>query len=141
MFRRKGNIDKAIADYTEAIRLDPNYSAAYTNRGQAHEAAGHLPQARADYAAAVALPSLMTYDNSKWAFDTAKARLVVLGTPTQTTQTTAVAPAPKPNFKTNPNLNASLELQACPRPGNVAARRACCRQQQLQRQAARQSGQ
>ena len=29
----KGDHDQAIADYTEAIRLDPNYGLAYYNRG------------------------------------------------------------------------------------------------------------
>ena len=33
----KGDYDKAIADYTEAIRLDPNYALAYFNRGVAYE--------------------------------------------------------------------------------------------------------
>ena len=31
----KGNVDKAIADYNEAIRLDPRISEAYTCRGNA----------------------------------------------------------------------------------------------------------
>src|SRR5262245_3020340 len=31
-WRRKGNYDRAIADYTEAIRLDPKYVLAYNNR-------------------------------------------------------------------------------------------------------------
>jgi tetratricopeptide (TPR) repeat protein len=31
--RAKGNLDRAIADYDEAIRLDPKYALAYYNRG------------------------------------------------------------------------------------------------------------
>ena len=32
-YRNKGDYDKAIADYTEAIRLDPKYAVAYYSRG------------------------------------------------------------------------------------------------------------
>ena len=32
----KGDYDRAIADYTEAIRLDPKYAIAYGNRGKAY---------------------------------------------------------------------------------------------------------
>jgi tetratricopeptide (TPR) repeat protein len=33
-YYRKRDYDRAIADYTKAIELDPNYANAYTNRGK-----------------------------------------------------------------------------------------------------------
>jgi Flp pilus assembly protein TadD len=36
----KGYFDHAIADYTEAIRLDPKNAVAYNNRGLAYRAKG-----------------------------------------------------------------------------------------------------
>ena len=35
----KRNYDKAVEDYTEAIRLNPNYVDVYENRGSAYTAA------------------------------------------------------------------------------------------------------
>ena len=35
-YREKGETDRAIADYTEAIRLDPKHAEAHVNRGQAY---------------------------------------------------------------------------------------------------------
>ena len=32
----KGDNDRAIADYTEVIRLNPNYAMAFNNRGAAY---------------------------------------------------------------------------------------------------------
>ena len=40
----KGDHDKAIADYTEAIRLDPKIAKAYCNRGWAYREQGRLRQ-------------------------------------------------------------------------------------------------
>src|SRR5262245_10529468 len=34
-WRAKGNLDRAIADYTEAIRIDPTFAGAYYARGNA----------------------------------------------------------------------------------------------------------
>jgi len=44
-----GNYDSAIADYTEAIRLDPKYADAYGNRGNAYREKHELDRALADY--------------------------------------------------------------------------------------------
>ena len=38
----KGELDKAIEDYNKAIRLDPDYSSAYNNRGTAWLRLGEL---------------------------------------------------------------------------------------------------
>jgi len=37
---RKGQLDRAIADHTHAIKLDPNLSEAFYNRGNAHRDKG-----------------------------------------------------------------------------------------------------
>lgn len=54
-FARRGEDDRAIADYNEAIRLNPDYSLAYYNRGLALENKGQLKQALADFKAAAEL--------------------------------------------------------------------------------------
>lgn len=35
-YRKKGNYDRAIQDYNEAIRLNPNYVDAFNDRGNAY---------------------------------------------------------------------------------------------------------
>jgi Flp pilus assembly protein TadD len=51
----KGDQDKAIADYNEAIRLKPENARAYFNRGIAYQAKGDLDKAEQDFAKAKAL--------------------------------------------------------------------------------------
>jgi len=65
----KGDLDRAIGDWTEAIRLKPGYAEAYNNRGLAHyyyfeldrmmglanRAKGELDRAIEDYSRAIAL--------------------------------------------------------------------------------------
>ena len=48
----QGECDKAIADYTEAIRLDPNSTDAYFNRGIAYQKKGDKAKAEEDSAQA-----------------------------------------------------------------------------------------
>ncbi|MDR2701591.1 MAG: tetratricopeptide repeat protein, partial [Spirochaetaceae bacterium] len=50
-----GNLDFAIADWTEAIKLKPDYVSAWYNRGLAYHYKGELDRAIADYTQAIAL--------------------------------------------------------------------------------------
>lgn len=51
-----GQYEKAIADYTQAIELDPTYAVTYYNRGLAYYKAGHSDEkAIADYTKAIEL--------------------------------------------------------------------------------------
>ena len=45
-----GQYDRAIADYTEAIRINPNDATAYNNRGVAYEKKGDKTKAEKDFA-------------------------------------------------------------------------------------------
>ena len=51
------NIDRAIADYSEAIRLDPTFARAFNNRGAAYAAKQDYDRAIADYNQAIRLES------------------------------------------------------------------------------------
>ena len=51
----KGENDRAIADHTEAIRLDPIYANAYDNRGLAYWSKDENDRAIADYTEAIRL--------------------------------------------------------------------------------------
>ncbi len=73
---RKGNADKAIADYTQAISLDPNDSLAAANRGNAWLDKGYADKAIADYDQAILLEPRDGYNyNGRGAAWLAKGRL------------------------------------------------------------------
>ena len=55
LYGDKGDYDRAIADYDEAIRLDPRYAVAYYNRGVAYCDKGDYDRAIADYNEAIRL--------------------------------------------------------------------------------------
>jgi tetratricopeptide (TPR) repeat protein len=50
---KKGDHDKAIADYTRAIEIDPKYAKAYNNRGFSWYNKGDYDKAIADYTKAI----------------------------------------------------------------------------------------
>jgi tetratricopeptide (TPR) repeat protein len=61
-YYRKNDYDRAIADYTEAIRIDPKYAIAYDNRGNVFHRKGDYDRAIRDYDEAIRLaPLAATY--------------------------------------------------------------------------------
>jgi tetratricopeptide (TPR) repeat protein len=54
-YRAEGDLDRAIADYNEAIRLDRKYALAYNARSDAYRAKGDLDRAITDYNEAIRL--------------------------------------------------------------------------------------
>jgi len=49
----KGDLDRAVHDFSEAIRIDPKYPDSYSERGQAMFKLGETERAIADYTAAI----------------------------------------------------------------------------------------
>ena len=67
-YSQKDDHDRAIADYDEAIRLDPNFALAFVNRGWSYERKGQYDRALADYDEAIrADPKYsLAYNNRGW---------------------------------------------------------------------------
>jgi tetratricopeptide (TPR) repeat protein len=53
LFASQGDLNAAIADFAQAIRLDRNFTAAYYNRGNAYAKKGNHDMAIADYTIAI----------------------------------------------------------------------------------------
>ena len=65
-YRSKGDSDRAIADLSEAIRLDPKYAEAYYLRGVSYRNKGDLARAISDYSEAIRLdPKLAAAYNNR----------------------------------------------------------------------------
>ena len=64
-YYHKGDLDSALADYNDAIRLDPTYERAYDDRGNVYRRKGDLDRALADYNQAIHLDPkyAAAYDN------------------------------------------------------------------------------
>ena len=59
VYVRFGQLDRAIKDFDEAIRLNPQSAKAYYARGFAHQKLGRMPRANQDFDKAIRLnPSL-----------------------------------------------------------------------------------
>jgi Flp pilus assembly protein TadD len=48
-FANKADYERAIADFNEAIKLDPRDAESYVSRGAVHEELGNEAAAKADY--------------------------------------------------------------------------------------------
>jgi tetratricopeptide (TPR) repeat protein len=67
-YRPKGQHDRAIQDYDQAIKLNPNYALAYNNRGIAYGAKGQHDRAIQDFDQAIKLdPSYAKAFNNRGA--------------------------------------------------------------------------
>jgi len=91
-YAMKGETDKAIDSYSVAISLDKNYSAALTGRGLLYEKNGEIDKARDDYNAALRVKS--TFQDEKWAKDTAKRHLADLDSGSRGTRQTSPSQPP-----------------------------------------------
>ena len=70
-YRRQGNNDSALEEFTRAIELDPEYYFAYYNRALVHYQRGELESSLADYNMAIELRP----DNAYWTFERGFLRL------------------------------------------------------------------
>jgi len=63
-------LDEAIVDYTQALKLDPQYAVAYYNRGIVYAGQGKLDEAIADYTQAIEIDPqyAAAYDNRGLAY-------------------------------------------------------------------------
>ena len=70
VYNNKGEYPKAIAAYTKAIELDPNFAVAYSNRGWTFIELGQYEQSVTDCTKAIELdPNLaIAYNNRSWAY-------------------------------------------------------------------------
>ena len=115
----KGNLDAALNDYDQVLRINPNYVRAYVGRGQLFEKRRNLAAARADYRSAASAVAARRDDiDTTLARAVAKERLeALLGTA-----------APAPAGKASPST---------PQPCGAAQGRADRRQRRLQERRSR----
>ena len=59
---KKGDLDRAIADYSKAIQLDPNYADAYAFRSKAYRKRGDKDRGMADIIRAAELVKQQSND-------------------------------------------------------------------------------
>ena len=58
-YQAQGDVNRAVADYNESMRIDPTYPAAYNNRGNAWYRRGDFDRAIKDFVQAIRLDPKM----------------------------------------------------------------------------------
>jgi len=74
-YRYKGEFNRALADYDQALRLTPDYIPAFVGRGLTFEKQGDIARARVEYEKALSSRSEFRGDVAASALKTARARL------------------------------------------------------------------
>jgi tetratricopeptide (TPR) repeat protein len=93
-YLKKDDVSRAASDLSEAIGLEPDFTAALTKRGLLEERLNDLKSARADFAAVLKLPT--TNNLSVWAHAMARERLAATeAAASRLAAAPAVNPAPK----------------------------------------------
>jgi len=117
----KRDYDHAVSDFDAAIRLDSDYTAAFTNRGLAFERKGELERARKDFEAALALPE--KYRDGRWAHDTARERLAGLPPAASSSATAASDSKSDPHSSEPPRTPQRTTIERGPRIALLIANR------------------
>jgi tetratricopeptide (TPR) repeat protein len=66
VYKKRGDLDRAVADFNEAIRLDPKLAYPYNERGDSYKAKGDFDRAGADFNEAIRLdPKFASAYNSR----------------------------------------------------------------------------
>jgi serine/threonine-protein kinase len=75
-FAEKGQYDRAISDFNQAIEINPRYNKAYNNRGIVYRLKEQYDQANSDFNQSIAINPLdaEAYNNLAWLMATAKAQ-------------------------------------------------------------------
>jgi tetratricopeptide (TPR) repeat protein len=115
---KKDEVDLAASDLSEAIRFEPDFAAALTERGLVEERLNDLRRARADFTAVLKLPQ--TDSTSVWAHAKSRERLAAteataraLATPNPTGATPSTG-APTSDFWRRPLAQVLQECNAKP---------------------------
>ena len=115
---KKDEVDLAASDLSEAIRFEPDFAAALTERGLVEERLNDLRRARADFTAVLKLPQ--TDSTSVWAHAKARERLAAteaaaraVANPNPTAATPS-AGAPASDFWRRPLAQVLQECNAKP---------------------------
>src|SRR5262245_46619790 len=70
-YRQKNDLDNALSDYSDAIKINPKHARAFNNRGTIYKEKGDLDRAIADFSEAIRLDAKFTaaYFNRGNAYD------------------------------------------------------------------------
>ncbi len=120
-YRASGNYDRAIADYTEAIRIEPNYALAFYSRGIAYFNKNDYDRAIADYTVSLGLApgDILALQNRGHALKPSKTTTARLRTIAKRSGSSPGLPMPSMIAA----MRAPLKAASCSRRSPTATRR------------------